>query len=160
MKYLAIFILFVSLSSENYAQTMYSDLDMWCGDIESQVDETTGGMKYYTPYDNPIYIKKIVTNGQETFYMTVNVIGPAKNVGKGVVLYLGHKDYKIHKDIPTEVYQDANGQYVHYATFQLNKDDIKKLKNYIISAYEVYMYNSAVENKVKYQGYMHCLTQK
>jgi hypothetical protein len=159
MKYLVALIIFVSLLNESDAQTMYSDLDMWCGDIENEVDESTGGTKFYTPYDQPIYIKKIVTNGDIAFYITLNAIGPASNTGKGITIFLGH-NYKIKKDIHTAVYQNEKGQFVHYATFRLNKNDISMLKNYIISGYEIYMYTSQIENTVKYQGYMYCLTKK
>ena len=159
MKKLFFSLLLLTFSNFGFSQ-LYSDLEIFCKEIQNEVDANTGGMKYYSPYENPIYIKKLVTGGKEDYIMTVNVIGPAENTGKGVTILLG-RGYKIVKEIPTEVYTNEKGEFVHYATFHLNKNDISMLKNYIISTFSVYMYTAGMSEKnVKYQGYMHCLSKK
>lgn len=159
MKKILLSLLLLTLSNFSFSQ-LYSDLEIFCKEIQNEVDDNTGGMKYYSPFENPIYIKKIVSGGKEDYIMTLNVVGPAENTGKGVKIILG-RGYKIEKDINTEVYTNENGQFVHYATFHLNMNDISMLKNYIISTFTVYMYTAGMsENNVRYQGYMHCLSKK
>jgi hypothetical protein len=160
MKYL-LFVLLIFSAGPVLAQASFVDLEVYCQEIEREVDDETGEVRLYSPYDNPIYFKKYMSGGKEAYRMTINVIGPAANTGKGVIVNLG-RSYTINKqDVVTEVYQNADGQYVHYVTFTLNKNDVSMLKNYIIRDYTVYMYSGGEsENNVKYQGYMHCLSKK
>ena len=154
-------ILIIFSAGSVLAQPSFVNLDIYCQEIEREVDDETGEVRLYSPYDNAIYFKKYMSGGSVAYRMTINVIGPAANTGKGVVVNLG-RNYSIKKDdVVTEVYQNADGQYVHFVTFTLNKNDVSMLKNYIISNYTVFMYSGGEsENNVKYQGYMHCLTKK
>ena len=158
IKILSTVILLV-LSIPSFSQ-VYPDFDALCGEIDSEFDSSIGQTVYFTPYDNPIYFKKYASDGKVAYKMTINVVGPSKQVGKGVIIRL-QKNYSIRKpDVVTEVYQDANGKYVHYATFTLNKNDISMLKNYLITNYELYMYmGGESENNLKYKAYMHCMTK-
>jgi len=160
MRYFLLSFLLFSISLNSFSQ-LYPDLDMYCSDIQKELDASSSEVRFFTPYEEPIYFKKLVSNGKEAYIMTINVIGPAENTGKGVIVNLG-RNYTIKKeDVVTQVYQNEEGQYVHYASFTLTKDDISKLKNYIIKNYQVYMYSSGdASNNVKYQGYMYCLTKK
>jgi hypothetical protein len=160
MKNLILTFLFALILTSSFAQ-LYPDLEVFCADIESEVDDDTEETVYFSPYDKPIYFKKRMGDGGATYTMTINLIGPAPNTGKGVVVYLG-RNYTITKnDALTEMYQNADGQYVHYATIPLSNQDISMLKNYLISSYDVYMYSGGEDdNNVNYQGYIYCLDKK
>ena len=159
MKLTLLFISFAFILLPSFAQD-YPDFDALCPEIDNEYDASSGQTTYFTPYDNPIYIKKLVNEGKEAYRMTINVVGPSNQVGKGVVIRL-QRNYTISKpDVVTEVYQDVNGNHVHYATFTLNKNDISMLKNYLITNYEVYMYTGGESaNNMKYQAYMYCLSK-
>jgi hypothetical protein len=152
-------VVLIMLSLPSFSQD-YPDFDALCGEIDSEFDASIGQTVYFTPYDNPIYFKKYASDGKEAYKMTINVVGPSKQVGKGVIIRL-QQNYSIRKpDVVTEVYQDSNGQYIHYATFTLNKNDISMLKNYLITNYELYMYmGGESDNNLKYQAYMYCMTK-
>ena len=137
----------------------YPDLDAQCGDISSMIDDETGETKFFSPFELPISFRKIMNNGNAVYYMRVSAVSNMKNVGKGVMVRFD-RGYSIQRDIPTEMYEESPGVYVHYAEFKLSKDDVSKLKNYTINGYEVYMYSNGAENTMFYMAYMHCLSKR
>lgn len=130
---------------------------MYCSEIELVQNENPGENKYTTPVENRISFKKLSNGGKEVYYMTISAVGQSETTGKGVLIELG-QGYSIKKDIATKVYQDEENRFIHYAEFLLSKDDVSKLKNYLIKSYRIYVYNSPIENTTKYQGYIYCLS--
>ena len=153
----SLFIVILSIVSLNGFSQYYPDLDIYCSEIAVTKNDNPGETKYTTPFDNTISFKKLVNGGKEVYYMTISTLGQSETTGKGILIELG-QGYSIEKDIATKVYQDEENRFIHYAEFSLSKDDVSKLKNYLIKSYRIYVYNSPVENTTKYQGYMYCLS--
>ena len=133
-------------------------MDALCGDIRIERDQYSGESRYTSPLAMSISFKKLVNNGKEATYMTLSTLSSMPTTGKGVQINFD-KGYKIKKDVVTNVFENENGEYVHYVEILLNKDDISLLKNYQIRTFTVYMYASGVDNNFRYMAYMHCLTK-
>ena len=151
-------VILLSLTTLSGFSQYYPDLEMYCSEIAVTTNDNPGETKYSTPFENMISFKKLSNGGKEVYYMTISAVGQSEVTGKGVLIELG-QGYSIKKDIPTNMYQDEENRFIHYAEFQLSKDDISKLKNYLIRSYRIYVYNSPIENTTKYQGYMYCLSK-
>jgi len=155
-KYLFSLLLF-ALTFSAYSQN-YPDLDAYCGYITVEKDVMTGEAKYKTPFDRSISFRKLVNNGNEVVYMRVSAVSKFDKKGDSVLI-LFQKGYKIERKVATNFYKNLDGTFTHYAEFKLTKDDISKLKNYLILDCKVYMYNQAVENNFQFKAYMHCLSK-
>ncbi len=155
-KYLFSLLLLAS-SLVAYSQN-YPDLDAYCGYITIEKDVMTGEAKYKSPFDRSISFRKLVTNGVEVTYMRVSAVSKFDKKGGNVSIRF-QKGYTIEKEVATNFYKNLDGTYTHYAEFKLSKDDISKIKNYLILDCKVYMYNQAIENNMQFKAYMHCLSK-
>lgn len=157
MKKVSLIILLTCVVTLSYSQS-YPDMDALCGDIKIERDQYSGEARYTSPLAMSISFKKLVNNGKEATYMTLSTISKVKTTGKGVQINF-EKGYKISKEVATNVFENENGEYIHYVEILLNKNDISLLKNYKITTFTVYMYISGVDNNFRYMAYMHCLTK-
>ncbi len=155
-KILFSFLLF-SITSFTYSQS-YPDMDALCGDIKIERDQFSGESRYTSPLSMSISFKKLVNNGKEATYMTLSTISKISTKGNGVLINF-ERGYQIKKEVASNVFENENGEYVHYVEILLNKNDISLLKNYQITTFTIYMYASGVDNNFRYMAYMHCLSK-
>lgn len=157
MRIYLIAILLLTTLTQCFSQS-YPDLEAQCGDIKVEKDSYTGETKYKTPFEHMISFRKLVNNGREVVYMRVSAVSKMKATGGDVVINF-QKGYTISKKVPTNVIENLDGTYTHYAEFKLTKDDISKLKNNLLLSYKVYVYSPEVENTLRYMAYMFCLSK-
>lgn len=157
MKFTFLSLLFISVNFSAFSQ-FYANLDMYCSDIKRETNTSLTEISFSTPIDEAIYFKKLINDLNIRYIMTVSVIGPVDKTGKGVTISLSRNNSIKKPDAITKVYKNEKGQFVHYASFTLTKDDITKLQRYLIKNYTVFMYSGGqASNNVKFQGYMYCL---
>jgi hypothetical protein len=157
MKKHLISLILISIVGLTYSQN-YPDLDAYCKFISVEKDLATGETKYKTPFEHSISFRKLINNGVEAVFMRVSAVSKFDKKGDSVEIVF-EKGYTISKKVASNYYENMDGTFTHYAEFRLNKDDISKLKNYMIITCKVYMYSQAVENNLQFQAYMHCLSK-
>ena len=157
MKYLIALFFLLSLSLCTQAQTMLQ-YHQYCGEISKSFDDVVGGEKYLTPLDKNVYFRMLSNGGNRVIYMNLITKSPAGTAANGVRVDL-ERGYVIERNVPTNVYQDADGKYVHYAEIKLSKQEIKMLKMYNVVGFSLGNYNQAVDNFIQLKAYIMCLTE-
>lgn len=133
----------------------------YCNNISTEKDKFTKETTYTTDFADGISFVKVVKNNVPKVYMQVNTAGSTLNVGKQGLIVLLNNGGKIQK--PTAKIKvdktSSGGGYVYSTFVELNKNDIATLKQHLITATRLYIYDNDVEEGAKLKDMLKCLTK-
>lgn len=133
----------------------------YCDKISTEKDKFTGETTYTTDFADGVSFVKVVKNNVSKLYMQVNTSGSTLNVGKQGLIVLLNNGGKIQK--PTAKIKvdktSSGGGYVYSTFVELNKNDITILKQHLITATRLYIYDNDVEEGAKLKDMLKCLTK-
>lgn len=136
-----------------FAANLFAQDSLLCKDIDRNVDDITGEVKFSTPLTTgdpghykflPISIIKYIRKGKTIYYLSLTTHGPTPVVdGKGVTILFADGSKWIKQD-KIDVDADSDG-YKYSAFITLSPADLLLFSNKKISKFRLYIFDEEVE---------------
>jgi hypothetical protein len=136
--------------------------DFFCKDIEMTIDKFTTDTTYSSKAKDGITFIKVKKNGQESYYLSSNLIGNTLNIGEKGFILLFENNKKMEKpDVILDVQSASLGSgWIYRAFVRLSQDDINILTTNIITDKRHFIYDESVKNGKLLVEYLRCLRSR